>query len=42
MAPDIDRREESTLADKVTKKEMRTVLLSCLIGTAVEWYDFFL
>lgn len=27
---------------KVTKKEMRTVLLSCIVGTTVEWYDFFL
>lgn len=26
----------------VTKKEMRTVLLSCIVGTTVEWYDFFL
>lgn len=27
---------------KVTRKEMRTVLLSCIVGTTVEWYDFFL
>ena len=26
----------------VTRKELRTVLLSCLVGTTVEWYDFFL
>ena len=25
-----------------TKKEMRTVLASCVVGTTVEWYDFFL
>lgn len=41
-------KTESThaLADgsevKVTKKELRTVLLSCIVGTTVEWYDFFL
>ncbi len=42
MSPEIDRREEIAPTDQVTRKEMRTVLLSCLIGTAVEWYDFFL
>ncbi len=26
----------------VTKKEMRTVLASSVVGTTVEWYDFFL
>jgi metabolite-proton symporter len=26
----------------VTKKEMRTVVASCVVGTTVEWYDFFL
>ena len=38
----IDRREQTAPTDKVTKKEIRTVLLSCVIGTMVEWYDFFL
>lgn len=40
------REQAHELADggevKVTKKEMRTVLLSCIVGTTVEWYDFFL
>ena len=27
---------------QVTRKEIRTVLLSCIVGTTVEWYDFFL
>ena len=35
-------RDEVAPADKVTKKEIRTVLLSCILGTTVEWYDFFL
>jgi metabolite-proton symporter len=26
----------------VTKKEIRTVVASCVVGTTVEWYDFFL
>ncbi len=26
----------------VTRRELRTVLLSCMVGTTVEWYDFFL
>jgi metabolite-proton symporter len=26
----------------VSKKEMRTVVASCVVGTTVEWYDFFL
>ncbi|MGJ9413651.1 MFS transporter [Aeromicrobium sp. CF4.19] len=27
---------------EVTRSEIRTVLLSCIVGTTVEWYDFFL
>lgn len=38
----IGRREGIAPTDQVTKKEIRTVLLSCIIGTTVEWYDFFL
>ena len=29
-------------APHVTRRELRTVLLSCMVGTTVEWYDFFL
>ena len=26
----------------VSRRELRTVLISCMVGTTVEWYDFFL
>lgn len=44
MSPEVERHEDpaSTDTDTVTKSEVRTVLLSCIIGTTVEWYDFFL
>lgn len=29
-------------AAEFTKKDIRTVMVSCIIGTTVEWYDFFL
>lgn len=41
-AESLQQREQSAPTDKVTKSEVRTVLLSCIIGTTVEWYDFFL
>jgi len=28
--------------EQVSKAELRTVVLSSLVGTTVEWYDFFL
>jgi MFS family permease len=31
-----------TSPESITPRELRTVLLSCMIGTTVEWYDFFL
>lgn len=31
-----------TNADSFTKKDIRVVMLSCVVGTTVEWYDFFL
>ncbi len=34
-APDTTREEFS-------KKDIRTVMISCVVGTTVEWYDFFL
>jgi metabolite-proton symporter len=34
--------ESAPPAQTVTKKEMRTVVASCVVGTTVEWYDFFL
>lgn len=26
----------------ISKKDLRTVIVSCIVGTTVEWYDFFL
>ena len=40
-----DRVGPTTAEDptaQVTRKEIRTVLISCIVGTTVEWYDFFL
>jgi len=34
--------QASDATETVTRKELRTVLLSCMVGTTVEWYDFFL
>ena len=28
--------------EEFSKKDIRTVMLSCVVGTTVEWYDFFL
>ncbi|MGY2743798.1 MFS transporter [Pseudarthrobacter sp. O4] len=27
---------------EISKKDLRTVIISCVVGTTVEWYDFFL
>ncbi len=40
-----DRVSAATAEDptsQVTRKEIRTVMISCIVGTTVEWYDFFL
>jgi metabolite-proton symporter len=34
--------QSASQTGSVSKKEMRTVVASCVIGTTVEWYDFFL
>ncbi len=33
---------EQGQVEEVSKAELRTVVASCLVGTTVEWYDFFL
>ncbi|WP_220093953.1 MFS transporter [Arthrobacter sp. AQ5-05] len=32
----------SPVQEEFSKKDIRTVMLSCVVGTTVEWYDFFL
>ncbi|MFL4475853.1 MFS transporter [Paeniglutamicibacter sp. MACA_103] len=32
----------SPVKEEFSKKDIRTVMLSCVVGTTVEWYDFFL
>ncbi len=32
----------SPTPEEFSKKDIRTVMLSCVVGTTVEWYDFFL
>lgn len=33
---------QPTDVNSFTKKDIRVVMLSCIVGTTVEWYDFFL
>ncbi len=34
--------DKDTTVEEVSKSELRTVVMSSLVGTTVEWYDFFL
>lgn len=37
-----DLTEETTADGPARRRQLRTVLLSCVMGTTIEWYDFFL
>jgi metabolite-proton symporter len=41
-APDNTNDLNNTGTEEVSKSELRTVVASSLVGTTVEWYDFFL
>lgn len=38
----MNTRQQPTDVNSFTKKDIRIVMLSCIVGTTVEWYDFFL